>query len=384
MIETLQTSPLAALAQRANEAHRKGQEAATAALEHYYEAGKFLTEAKEQIPHGGWLMWLEANFESDRTTAFRYMTLYKRWDELGANVARVQHLSLRGALDFLSEKKEEADEEKPSEDVKRLHSAVESVTKLALKKIADSGLELPTARHAAEELAEAIASGGIEGPDGELWPYATLLPSNVVERQTEANFRKPIEIQESMLQRRADRIAEIKKNNRPLEGIGKFSVIYADPPWQYEHVKTENRAIENHYPTMTLDEICELPVSKVAAEDAALYLWVTSPKVEEGLRVINEWGFTYRTCLVWVKDKIGMGYYARQKHELLFVATRGSLPVPEPQNRYPSVIEAPRLKHSAKPEVVYTMLEAMYPEFERLELFARAKREGWHTWGNQA
>src|SRR5690606_14895132 len=152
--------------------------------------------------------------------------------------------------------------------------------------------------------------------------------------------------------------------------------------WKYEHAKTDNRAIENHYPPMELDAICALTVP--ATEDAILFLWVTSPKLEEGIAVVNAWGFTYRTCMVWVKDKIGMGYYARQKHELLLICTRGNMPTPLPRHRPESVIEAPRGKHSAKPAEFYELIEAMYPELPKMELFCRSPRDGWEVWGNQS
>lgn len=166
----------------------------------------------------------------------------------------------------------------------------------------------------------------------------------------------------------------------------KHSIIYADPPWRYEHppIGSTSRSIENHYPTMSLEEICELPVSGVAADDAVLFLWATAPKLAECFAVIESWGFTYRTCMVWVKDKIGMGYHARNQHEILLIAKRGTLAPPEPSDRPPSVLHAPRAAHSAKPEEFYELIEKMYPGAPKLELFARGEREGWSVWGNQA
>jgi len=186
---------------------------------------------------------------------------------------------------------------------------------------------------------------------------------------------------------RIEKIVEIAKSNQPLNGSFDrlFPLVYADPPWRYEHSQTTNREIENHYPTMTLEEICALPVADLTTPDAILFLWTTSPKLEESLQVINAWGFTYRTCFVWVKDRIGMGYYARQRHELLLIAKRGNMPVPEAEQRYDSVIESPRSDHSAKPEILYEMLDGMYPEVDKLEMFARGvARNGWYTWGNQS
>jgi N6-adenosine-specific RNA methylase IME4 len=165
---------------------------------------------------------------------------------------------------------------------------------------------------------------------------------------------------------------------------GTYRLLYVDPPWRYEHVETENRAIENQYPTMGLDEIAALDVP--AADDAVLFLWATSPKLDEAMRVIEAWRFVYRTCAVWDKELIGMGYYFRQQHELLLVAARGSLPVPEPSARPSSVIRSRRGKHSEKPVEVYEILEAMYPDFtalDRVELFARSLRDGWAAWGNE-
>jgi N6-adenosine-specific RNA methylase IME4 len=190
-------------------------------------------------------------------------------------------------------------------------------------------------------------------------------------------------------ERRAERIeklAEIAAGESPLTGaLGRFPVIYADPPWRYEHAESESRAIENQYPTMDLDAICALPVREIATEDAVLFLWVTSPKLEEGMRVVRDWGFAYRTCMVWDKLKIGMGYYARQRHELLLIATRGAPPTPAPDARPESVIAVSRpAKHSQKPAAFAEIIERMYPTLPRVELFCRSPRDGWKAWGNQA
>ena len=192
--------------------------------------------------------------------------------------------------------------------------------------------------------------------------------------------------QELGILKRAERMATINATSSPTlsNALGRFPVLYVDPPWRYEHVETESRAIENQYPTMPLEEICALPVGEIATPDAVLFMWATSPKLAEAIKVIDAWGFTYRTCMVWVKDKIGMGYYVRQQHELLLIATRGSPPVPIESARPPSVIEAPRKKHSSKPAIFYDLIWQMYPELKRVELFARVEHEGWAAWGNEA
>jgi N6-adenosine-specific RNA methylase IME4 len=176
------------------------------------------------------------------------------------------------------------------------------------------------------------------------------------------------------------------RRDRPAPSMppGLFRLIYADPPWRYEHIETESRAIENHYPTMALEDICALEVP--AAADGVLFLWATSPKVREAMQVVEAWRFDYRTCAVWNKQQIGMGYYFRQQHELLLVAARGSWPVPAPADRPSSVIVSPRGRHSDKPDRVYEVLERMYPaldETSRIELFQRRPRARWAGWSNE-
>lgn len=185
--------------------------------------------------------------------------------------------------------------------------------------------------------------------------------------------------------RAGEREQKREERKAPPLPAGRYRLIYADPPWRYEHIETESRAIENQYPTMSLEDICAMEVP--AADDAVLFLWATSPKLAEAMDVIKAWSFDYRTCAVWDKEKIGMGYYFRQQHELLLVAARGALPVPEPSARVSSVIRVKRGGvHSRKPVQVIELLESMYPKFtdkDRIELFTREPRVGWSAWGNE-
>jgi len=175
--------------------------------------------------------------------------------------------------------------------------------------------------------------------------------------------------------------AEKNQNVKPIPD-GKFSIIYADPPWKYEFSISMSRETENHYPTMELKEIKETKVP--AADNAVLFLWTPAPLIRQGLEVLEAWGFSYHTNMVWVKDKIGMGYYARMKHELLLIGTKGNgIGTPLPENRPESVIFAERTEHSKKPDIFYEIIEKMYPKHSKIELFARNKREGWETWGNE-
>jgi N6-adenosine-specific RNA methylase IME4 len=161
---------------------------------------------------------------------------------------------------------------------------------------------------------------------------------------------------------------------------GVYDVVYADPPWNY-YYKTRGNP-EYHYSVMDGEEICELRVP--SAGDAVLFLWATNPKLPEALKVVDSWGFKYKTCMVWVKDRIGTGFYVRGQHELLLIATKGSVPTPVNDTRPSSVLVAPRREHSRKPDEVYELIEAMYPGRQYLELFARGHRMGWTMWGDEA
>jgi len=192
---------------------------------------------------------------------------------------------------------------------------------------------------------------------------------------------------DELIDRKKARLENFKGNETPEldENFGRFPIIYSDPPWRYELNKAGDRAVENHYPTMALEEIKALPVQNIAREDCILFLWAPSPKVGEAMEVLTAWGFTYRTKMVWIKDKIGMGIWVCQQHESLLIATMGSPPAPMPGTQPASVIHAPRGQHSVKPDVFYEIIEKLYPDTARIELFLRGKpREGWEGWGNEA
>jgi N6-adenosine-specific RNA methylase IME4 len=172
----------------------------------------------------------------------------------------------------------------------------------------------------------------------------------------------------------------VQKPPAPLPE-NKYDIILADPPWRYEFSETQSREIENQYPTMELEEIKSLKVP--ASDNAILLLWATAPKLEEGMAVLNGWGFKYRSCAVWDKEKMGMGYWFRIQHELLLVGIKGNFHPPEPENRIPSVIRSPRGEHSKKPACIHEMIEKMFPHGTKIELFARTNREGWTSWGNE-
>lgn len=163
--------------------------------------------------------------------------------------------------------------------------------------------------------------------------------------------------------------------------VGPCDLVLADPPWRYEHQEADNRDIENQYTTATVAEICQH--SPRVKPDSILLLWATAPKLTEALEVMKAWGFNYRSCAVWDKERLGMGYWWRIQHELLLVGVKGKPGcTPEPARRS-SVFREPRGKHSAKPESVYEWIESAFPGLSKLEMYCRSPRKGWAAWGNE-
>ena len=191
-------------------------------------------------------------------------------------------------------------------------------------------------------------------------------------------------------QRRAEREASLAKVTEALAeriGHGLYNVILADPPWRFDPYSREtgmDRAADNHYPTESVESIAALNVAEAAAPDCVLFLWATAPMLPEALQVMQAWGFEYKSQIIWVKNRIGTGYWARNKHELLFIGTKGAVPAPSPGSQPNSTIEADVLEHSKKPEEFYKIIEGLFPTVPKLEMFARTQRDGWDVWGNEA
>jgi len=185
--------------------------------------------------------------------------------------------------------------------------------------------------------------------------------------------------------RRADREAELGARQAALPDR-RYGVILADPEWRFE-VRSEgglDRSADNHYPTSALEAIKARDVASIAADDAVLFLWATVPMLAQGLEVLAAWGFAYKSHFVWVKPRVGTGYWNRNSHELLLVGTRGNPPAPAPGTQWDSAIEAPIGRHSQKPADFYRLIEAYFPTLPKIELNARAARAGWDAWGNEA
>ncbi len=170
--------------------------------------------------------------------------------------------------------------------------------------------------------------------------------------------------------------------NAELGKDKKYRVVYADPPWQYGNTSAEYLTEQrDHYKTMPLDEIAAMPIEDILEDDAVLFLWVTSPILEESFEIVNAWGFKYKASFVWDKVKHVMGHYNSVRHEMLLVCVRGSCQ-PDVRKLFDSVYSEERGEHSAKPEHFRSLIDTIYPNGNRIELFARAKAKGWDAYGN--
>lgn len=159
----------------------------------------------------------------------------------------------------------------------------------------------------------------------------------------------------------------------------KFGAIYADPPWLYGNQATR-ASTGNHYGGMTVEEIADLPIADLVADNAHLHLWTTNAFLFDCKAIMEAWGFEYKSCLVWVKPQMGIGNYWRVSHEFMLLGTRGSCPFLDRSQM--SWVQEPRTKHSAKPESIRKMVETVSPG-PYLELFGRRIAPGWVVWGNQ-
>ena len=188
----------------------------------------------------------------------------------------------------------------------------------------------------------------------------------------------------------------MKASESLIEQVGnnRYSTILADPPWQFQN-RTGKMAPEhkrlNRYPTMTLEEIKELPVKSITNDPAHLYMWVPNALLPEGLEVMKSWGFSYKTNLIWYKvrkdggpDRRGVGFYFRNVTEILLFGVRGkNARTLQPGRSQENIITTQKREHSRKPDEQYDLIEACSPG-PFLELFARGPRDGWAVWGNQS
>lgn len=169
----------------------------------------------------------------------------------------------------------------------------------------------------------------------------------------------------------------------------KYKIIYADPPWEYKESGSGNRVVHAHYSTMSIDDICNMPINELADDNCILFIWVTFPRLKEGIKVIEEWGFKYKGLgFCWIKknkktnsDFWGMGYYTRQNPEVCLIGVKG---------KYPSLskdihclVKSKIREHSRKPDEIRNKIVEICGDKPRIELFARQRFEGWDAFGNE-
>lgn len=245
---------------------------------------------------------------------------------------------------------------------------------------------------------ETLAEQGIDYKLSSHAQRLAKMPDEEVERRFEVrraaaeNTNTPLrsillKSSEDRAKQRASKLENWTGAIEALPGIT-YGVILADPPWPWESYSKEtgmDRAPDNHYATMTLETIQNIPIPALAAEPhCALFLWVTVPHARSGFDMLEAWDFEYKTQWVWGKDKIGLGNWNRNRHEILLLGTRGSPPCPGLNDpKWDSLQISPRAEHSRKPEWQYAMIDSYFPGVPKVELFARPrmKRDGWKFMG---
>lgn len=227
-------------------------------------------------------------------------------------------------------------------------------------RLVDAGLFTPTAEES--------------DPPPPAEPEASTPPDQEIHHEADT---QSVKAQTALCQRRDG--SRIVTDLSDLQG-DRFGTIYADPPWVYKNRGTRGAA-QNHYEGLTLDELAALPVGDLAADDAHLHLWITSPLLLDAGQLFKAWGFNYVSHFIWEKTQMGLGNYWRISHEILLTGVRGDARRFRAQNLR-SVSKFPRRQHSAKPEEIRHMIERASPG-PYLELFGRRTAPGWTVFGNQ-
>lgn len=166
---------------------------------------------------------------------------------------------------------------------------------------------------------------------------------------------------------------------------GPFDIIVADPPWKFSSNSKAKpgRNAMRHYDCMTDAEIKNLPVADWAAPNCLLFMWVTAPMLRRAIEIPESWGFRYVSEMMWAKERIGTGFWVRNRHEPILIYKRGKFPCPKPAPFPDSIISGQQREHSRKPDRLQEEIDRIWPNACKLEMFARQERAGWHAFGNQ-
>lgn len=264
------------------------------------------------------------------------------------------------------------------------HSAVAALPpEHAQRMLAIAKLEDWSQRALVDQVRELKAQAGAIAQAASEIPEAEALDDAILDRAREIRSAQ----NEARRNERMDRIEALSRPTEPLSAVAarvRYPIILADPPWRYPQMGDTDRAIENHYPTLTIEELEALPVSDLGTDPGMLFMWATVPMLDHCIGVMDAWGYVYVSGYVWVKEGApGMGHHNRNAHEHLLIGRRGDFPPPLPQHRVSSVIQSKKARHSEKPVRAYEILEAAYPGLAKVELFARGRRDGWDAWGSE-
>lgn len=217
---------------------------------------------------------------------------------------------------------------------------------------------------------------------------------DILKRREKGESLKKIAADYKITPGRVSQIIEREKKKEaktePIKIKGKYRIFYADPPWKYRDsgqvTESDNYGrATRHFKTMSIKQLCGMgeDIKRASMKDAVLFLWVTSPLLEECFPVISAWGFKYKASFVWDKCRHNYGHYNSVRHEFLLICTKGNC-TPDNKEKVNSVIRSERSgKHSEKPEEFRKIIEKLYSRGKRIELFARQKAQGWHAWGDQ-
>lgn len=168
-----------------------------------------------------------------------------------------------------------------------------------------------------------------------------------------------------------------------------YSIIYADPAWDYDG-RTQHNGLSStgdaktHYQTMTLSNLKQLKVPSICEKDCLLFLWSSSPHLDQAIELMKAWGFEYKTiAFVWDKQKVNPGYYTMSQCEICLVGKKGNIPTPRGSRNIRQFLSEERTRHSAKPNEIRNRIHQMFPTQKKIELFARERFHGWDCWGNE-
>lgn len=330
------------------------------AAQNIVEIGQRLIDVKAKLPDQQFSSWLRDEFNWGRTTAYRMM-----WVAEKMGCSNLEQAQIGPSALYLLADPSTPDEIR-DQFIEQAKSG-EPVTHAAVK-AAVTAAKPQTVRVVASEIGE-------DEPEKQgVIPQQGHDVEEIYERSIETAFEKARE------RNAKPTPSETYAQLQDIIATGKrFGCVYADPAWPYGNQATR-AATGNHYDTMSVDDICALPVRELVADNAHLHLWTTNAFLFDARRVMEAWGFEYKSVMVWVKPQMGIGNYWRVSHEFLLFGIRGRAPFG--RRDVMSWQKVDRQKHSCKPDVFRRLVEQVSPG-PYLEMFARQAMPGWTAWGNE-